>query len=94
MAIYPAGAGVNVLDFHERSELVTAGNQLVVRQQTFRGLLGHVAVTVSKPIGEHALFEAGVEFGYAPTGTWRDNTTPPVKGQPRSAALILGFGIN
>jgi hypothetical protein len=85
---------VNVLDFHERSELVTAGNQLVVRQQTFRGLLGHVAATASKPIGEHVLFEVGAELGYAPTGTWRDNTTPPVKRQPWSAALTLGFGID
>lgn len=101
VAWYPFGSfglalrgGVNVLDFHERSELVTADNPLVVRQQRFRGLLGHAAVTVSKPIGEHVLFEAGLEFGYAPTGTWRDNTTPPVKGQPWSKALLLGFGID
>jgi hypothetical protein len=81
------------LDFQEESEVVT-GNLPLVRHQTFQGLLGHIAVTASKQIGEHVLFEAGLEVRYALTGTWRDNTTAPVRGQPWSGAVLLGFGID
>lgn len=90
------GGGVSLLDFQERSELVTPDvpDQVTERRQTFRGLVGHLTATASMPIGEYALFEIGLEVGYAPGGVWRDSAARPVTGRPRSVVVTLGFGID
>jgi hypothetical protein len=87
--------GLNLVHFRERGEVISPDNGSTnIRDQRFRGLVGHLGAAVSQPIGEHVLLEFVLEFGYAFTGTWRDNTTGPVTGRPRLVALWLAFGVD
>jgi len=88
--------GMSLLDFQERSELISpdGSGTIAIREQTFHGLVGHIGAAASQPINEFVVFEIGIEVGYAPGGTWRDTASPPVAGHPRSVVITLGFGLD